>query len=1193
MEEQLEQLKQFSNRRGDPRMHRAVAARLADPGLSLTEALKIGGFDVDNPEKDGCPSSNNSGGGSGSNCNKEDDDNGYCGEDGVGSSTTNINNSKGAFVTLSQRKNQLSRRIRKAKQQINAAKRNADGTTADTDENHTSLKQEENIYSFENENENADEDCQINKNIAIKDGTYQHSSNSVSSSSCSGNGGGSANASEKRKRDDLNDDNNSNVMIAKNGRGGIESKMNDTDLTNNKIGDKNKEDNNNNQTSSSSSHYYSDQIQQKNTVGREDINGTEEELVERRKNDNASSFSDGGDGSSSRNGTIVASNDSKKKKRKNKSTIVNNGNDGPVKSGGAVNSLYLEQLSILQQEQQQLLLESQIASLSQQLQMQQQQHNNFPATAALQGKTKNVANQLFINHSNKSSNNFSDTATVTIAAAQQILGGTNSMNNNGVTNRNKNNIHCSGIKADMNNFTNSCVGGNKNTGNDPVHQDSNNHQINILQQMLLHQRNLNAKYLQKQEEQGILHGIAPTATSSNHNSKSESIRMDNNFNDDNSNNSSFWPTHGNNPSNPLNNLDSILYNNNSSISNNKRSGGTSINSKNYNHNGNSSGEIRNNSHHSNAPPKKRTSRRAPSLVSVPSNNHRRSSAGSVSSFHSNGSATNIDAFRRLSVAAAAAVANLGGAGAGITAANGSTNKNSSNITKNRKIECSKINADKNKDNGGCADFNDEHVINFNQIQYQKNGRVTNGYHNNNDISRNLDYNSDSAVVHDDYTHDYTHEDENNNNNNNPHEHDDDNTTHDTDELLETEQKMTMALDFHRAESAALIKRCMLIAGFNSQNTEECDDYYLQFAERAIAMEQKRVGRLIMFQKDAKRGRRKGSFGGSNTGNDGTDDDNGNNSKGRGYGGNTNGSSGSGSAYYNNRNGNNGSGDGGNGNKRGDDDNKSIETISLDERSRSCSNNESNTNHHHQSTTTSRIKKADIRKNNKHITTEQRYTENLHAQYTDGGSKRKNSTGSVNIANKGIQQHHLDYTNNDVCGSSGIPSRIIKKWKEQRRTQQEYSNLIKNNKKQKLHQDEGHLLLLSKAILDFNNGVGGVKTGVDGGINGYCTRNEIVDDIDNDSHDTSVTNNCQGRKIFDSELSMKQQREEDNKMKQMILLKKNRINQENSSNQANNKCNHSQGLRKTQQERVNTSKRGTLFKTVNIIETLNETRAYDV
>jgi hypothetical protein len=67
-------------RKGDPRMHKAVTARLADPKLSLVDALRVGGFDISSEAE---------------------------GEhimiDGV---------------TLSQRKNQLSRRLRLEKQTL-------------------------------------------------------------------------------------------------------------------------------------------------------------------------------------------------------------------------------------------------------------------------------------------------------------------------------------------------------------------------------------------------------------------------------------------------------------------------------------------------------------------------------------------------------------------------------------------------------------------------------------------------------------------------------------------------------------------------------------------------------------------------------------------------------------------------------------------------------------------------------------------------------------------------------------------------------------------------------------------------------------------------------------------------------------------------------------------------------------------
>jgi hypothetical protein len=68
-----------SGRKGDPRMHRAVAARLSNPSLSLFEALRAGGFDY-----------------------SMDDDSQALDAD---------------QVTLGQRKNQLSRRIRMARRE--------------------------------------------------------------------------------------------------------------------------------------------------------------------------------------------------------------------------------------------------------------------------------------------------------------------------------------------------------------------------------------------------------------------------------------------------------------------------------------------------------------------------------------------------------------------------------------------------------------------------------------------------------------------------------------------------------------------------------------------------------------------------------------------------------------------------------------------------------------------------------------------------------------------------------------------------------------------------------------------------------------------------------------------------------------------------------------------------------------------
>ena len=80
-----------TGRKGDPRMHRAVAARLADPNLTLFEALKAGGFEYP-------------------------DDNDPVRVDSEG-------------ITLAQRKNQLSRRIRIARRDNNFSKYPATSAT--------------------------------------------------------------------------------------------------------------------------------------------------------------------------------------------------------------------------------------------------------------------------------------------------------------------------------------------------------------------------------------------------------------------------------------------------------------------------------------------------------------------------------------------------------------------------------------------------------------------------------------------------------------------------------------------------------------------------------------------------------------------------------------------------------------------------------------------------------------------------------------------------------------------------------------------------------------------------------------------------------------------------------------------------------------------------------------------------------
>mmetsp|Transcript_38665 Transcript_38665/g.58020 ORF Transcript_38665/g.58020 Transcript_38665/m.58020 type:complete len:573 (+) Transcript_38665:1008-2726(+) len=71
----------------------------------------------------------------------------------------------------------------------------------------------------------------------------------------------------------------------------------------------------------------------------------------------------------------------------------------------------------------------------------------------------------------------------------------------------------------------------------------------------------------------------------------------------------------------------------------------------------------------------------------------------------------------------------------------------------------------------------------------------------------------------------------------------DNSTSTTTAKNEFESKMKMALDFHCAETASLLKRCMIMAGFNPTETEECDSTYLEFARRATAGETQRIERI--------------------------------------------------------------------------------------------------------------------------------------------------------------------------------------------------------------------------------------------------------------------------------------------------------------------------------------------------------------
>lgn len=61
-----------------------------------------------------------------------------------------------------------------------------------------------------------------------------------------------------------------------------------------------------------------------------------------------------------------------------------------------------------------------------------------------------------------------------------------------------------------------------------------------------------------------------------------------------------------------------------------------------------------------------------------------------------------------------------------------------------------------------------------------------------------------------------------------------------DEKLE---KLHQALNLFRFDSSALMKRCMLTAGFSHQETEECDEMYLLFGDVALENEKKRLDRI--------------------------------------------------------------------------------------------------------------------------------------------------------------------------------------------------------------------------------------------------------------------------------------------------------------------------------------------------------------
>lgn len=59
----------------------------------------------------------------------------------------------------------------------------------------------------------------------------------------------------------------------------------------------------------------------------------------------------------------------------------------------------------------------------------------------------------------------------------------------------------------------------------------------------------------------------------------------------------------------------------------------------------------------------------------------------------------------------------------------------------------------------------------------------------------------------------------------------------------TEEQMSNALTYFHAEVATLFKKSLLQAGYKMEQTEECDELYLEFAEKAIEAERRRIVRL--------------------------------------------------------------------------------------------------------------------------------------------------------------------------------------------------------------------------------------------------------------------------------------------------------------------------------------------------------------
>ena len=60
-----------------------------------------------------------------------------------------------------------------------------------------------------------------------------------------------------------------------------------------------------------------------------------------------------------------------------------------------------------------------------------------------------------------------------------------------------------------------------------------------------------------------------------------------------------------------------------------------------------------------------------------------------------------------------------------------------------------------------------------------------------------------------------------------------------------EAKMKIALNVYQTEHSTLLKRCLMIAGFDPSRSEECNPLYIQFAERCAQAEHRRLHRLTL------------------------------------------------------------------------------------------------------------------------------------------------------------------------------------------------------------------------------------------------------------------------------------------------------------------------------------------------------------